>query len=83
MMRTDTDTGKRHLRAFGIAAAVMGSLFIILSLLMAAGISRADRRLSFSFDELPPRLFLAAGIAALLAGGAAFLIARKRGSGQN
>ncbi len=72
------DLQKKHRRAAGIAAAVMGGILVILSLLTAVGKSKTDGHLSFSFDELPVILFLIAGVLALFAGIFLILSARKK-----
>ena len=72
---------RKHRRAVGVAAAVMGTLLAVYSLLTAAGISRTDRHLSFSFDELPTLLFLIAGVLALLAGIVMIFLSRKKNDG--
>lgn len=80
--RAGLEMERKHRRAVGIAAAVMGTLLAVYSLLTAAGISRTDGHLSFSFDELPTLLFLVAGVLALLAGIVMIILSRKKNGGK-
>ena len=64
----DLDAKKKHLRALGILAAVAGAALGLVSLITAAGVSRTDYHLSFSYDELLPKLLLISGGVLLLLG---------------
>ena len=59
---------RKHFRALGITAIVIGALLALLSMLFGMGISRSDGHISFSYDELLPLVFLIAGGLILLTG---------------